>query len=73
MASNYYVPEYGLSDLRWYERDGLMTWYNQRKREEFLRDSKIHFKNTKIVNLILFQNRQLDKKFLMKLEKGIRQ
>ena len=50
MASNDYVPEYVPSDLSMYERDGLMTWYDQRKCEEFLRDPKNHFKNTKMVD-----------------------
>ena len=43
--SNYVVP-----DLPWYERDGLMTWYNQAKSQEFLRNSKEHFNKTKIIN-----------------------
>ena len=45
-----YVPEYVLPDLPWYERDGLMTWYNQAKSQEFLRNSKEHFNKTKIIN-----------------------
>ena len=47
MAENSYIPEYVPSDLPWYERDGLMTWYDQRKCEQFLKDPKGHFKNTK--------------------------
>ena len=43
--SNYVLP-----DLPWYERDGLMTWYNQAKSQEFLRNSKEHFNKTKIIN-----------------------
>ena len=49
-CSNNYVPEYVPPDLPWYERDGLMTWYDQAKCEDFLRNSKHHFQNTKIVN-----------------------
>ena len=45
MASNNYVCKYIPSGHPCYERDGLATWY-----EEFLRDPKIHFKNTKIAN-----------------------
>ena len=49
-TKNNYVPEYMSFNLPWYERDGLMTWFDQRKCEEFLRDSEKHFKDTKIVN-----------------------
>ena len=47
MASNNYITEYVPSDFPWYERDGLMTWYDQRKCEEFLRDPKSHLKKHK--------------------------
>ena len=50
MACNSCVPEYVPSDLPWYKRDGLMTWYDQRKCEDLLRDLKGHFNNMKIVN-----------------------
>ena len=30
-CTNKYVPEFIPSDLKWYERDGLMTWYDQVK------------------------------------------
>ena len=57
MTSNNYITEYVPSDFPWYEKDGLMTWYDQRKCEEFLRDP----------------NRQLEKKFQMKLLKTTKQ
>ena len=47
---NNYVPEYVPTDLLWYEPDGLMTWYDQVKCEEFLRDSDKHFKMEKVIN-----------------------
>lgn len=50
MAKNNYIPEYVPPNLLWYDRDGLITWYNQRKCEEFLKNPKEHFDNTKIVN-----------------------
>ena len=40
---NSYVPKFVPKDLPLYERDGLMTWYNQRKCEDFLRDTNKHF------------------------------
>ena len=49
-CTNKYVPEFVPSDLKWYERDGLMTWYDQVKCEQFLEDVNKHFSKTKIVN-----------------------
>ena len=47
---NNYVPEFVPSDLKWYERDGFMTWYDQVKCEQFLEDVNKYFSKTKIVN-----------------------
>ena len=38
MVFNNYVPEYVPENLPWYERDGLLTWYDQEKCKEFLED-----------------------------------
>ena len=45
-----YVPHFVLQDLPWYEHDGLMTWYNQVKCLDSLRDTDRDFNETKIVN-----------------------
>ena len=45
-----YVPGFVSSDVKWYERDGLLTWYDQMKYERFLQDVNNHFANIKIVN-----------------------
>ena len=47
---NTYTLPYVSSDLEWRERDGLLTQYNQRKSEDFLRDADSHFKQAKIIN-----------------------
>ena len=47
---NNYVPEFVPQDLPRYERDGLMTYYNQVKCQEYLRNSDNHFKTAKIIN-----------------------
>ena len=47
---NTYVPQYVSDNLKWYERDSLLTWYNQCKCQDFLRYSDAHFKETKLVN-----------------------
>ena len=47
---NNYVLEYFPKDLLLYESDGLMTWYDQVKCENFLRDTDKHFKEAKVIN-----------------------
>ena len=37
-TANKYVPDFVPNDLKWYERDGLLTWYDQIKCERFLED-----------------------------------
>ena len=48
-----YVPDFVPNDLKQYERDGLLTSYDQMKCERFLEDVNNHFANTKIVNFEL--------------------
>ena len=45
------VPE----NLPGFERDGLMTWYEQGKCADFLRKTYRHFSETKIVNFDIIQ------------------
>ena len=47
---NNYVPKDVPRDLPWYEQDGLMTYNDQVKCEEFLRDSDNYFKTVRIIN-----------------------
>ena len=49
-SMNSYVLKFVPKNLPWYERDGLMTWYNQVKCEDFLRDTNKHFQEVKTVN-----------------------
>ena len=49
-CTNKYVPDFVPSDLKWYQRDGFMTWYDQVKCETFLEDVNKQFTHTKIVN-----------------------
>ena len=35
---NKYAPEYVPSDLKWYEREGLLTYIEQLKYSDFSRD-----------------------------------
>ena len=50
MATNNYVPEFSTDNLPWYERDGLMTYIDKIKCDEFLEDPGKHFKEKEIVN-----------------------
>ena len=47
---NNYVPKFVANNLKWYERDGLLTWYDHCKCDDFLRDTDAHFKDAKIDN-----------------------
>ena len=49
-CTNNYVPEYVPQDLPWYERHGLITWYDQVKSQKFLRNSNNHFKTASFIN-----------------------
>ena len=33
---NTFIPPFVSNELKWYERDGLETWYRQNKCQEFL-------------------------------------
>ena len=48
--NNQFIPKYIPSDLKWYKRDGLDTWYLEGKFKDFLEDRDEHFKRTKIAN-----------------------
>ena len=48
--ANKHLPNFVPNKLKWYERDGLLTWYDQIKCERFLGDPERHFNNIKIVN-----------------------
>ena len=55
-VDNTFVPKFIPDNLKWYERDGLETWYQRNKCSEFLEDTDSHFKNMKIVNFDIINN-----------------
>ena len=55
-VDNTFVPKFIPSNLKWYEHDGLDTWYLRNKCNEFLEDTDSHFKNRKIVNFDIINN-----------------
>ena len=48
---NNYVPDFVPQDLSWYERNGLMTWYEQIKCENFVCNIDKHFKEVNVIKL----------------------
>ena len=52
---NTYIPKFVPKDLPWYERNGLMIWYDQGQCEDFLRDADKHFREAKIINFDIIQ------------------
>ena len=42
-VDNRFVPTYVPNDLPWYERNGLLTLYEQVKCQEFLQNTDSHF------------------------------
>ena len=61
-VDNTFVPPFVSNDLKWFERDGLETWYRRSKCEEFLQDTDSHFKNRKIVIFDMIKNEASDTK-----------
>ena len=52
-VDNVFVPKFIPNNLKWYEPDGLNTWYEQGKCQDFLDDLDSHFQNLETVNFAL--------------------
>ena len=60
-VDNRFVPTFVPNDLPRYERDGLMTQYEQVKYQEFLQNIGSHFQNLHILNFdIINSNGKID-------------
>ena len=56
-----YIPKFVPNNLPWYERDGLNTWYEQNKCNDFLEDPDKRFENLQINNFdLIFNKEKLD-------------
>ena len=55
-VDNKFIPKCVPNDLKWYERDGLDTWYLQNKFNEFINNTDSYFKRMKITNFDLIKN-----------------
>ena len=56
--TNTYIPEYVSDNMKWYERDGLDTWYKKNKCDEFLEDTDRYFHTTQIINFDIIRNQK---------------
>ena len=52
---NKFIPKY-VPNLKWYERDGLDTWYLQDKCNDFINDTDEHFKQMNVINFDMIKN-----------------
>ena len=59
---NVFIPKYVPQNLKWYEKDGLETWYRQIKWKEFLNNTNLHFAKGKITNFDIVKNQVSDNK-----------
>ena len=48
---NFYIPVYEPFNLKWYERDGLLTYIDQLKYIEFIENPAEDFRTVKVINV----------------------
>ena len=53
---NTYIPSYVPDNPKWFERDGLETWYRKNKCDDFLSNPDLYFKKMIIVNFDMIRN-----------------
>ena len=64
-AVNKFVPNYFPEDLKWFERDGLLTYVDQIKYSEFSSDPDKYLKQAEVVNFDMIHARcRGDKQYL---------
>ena len=55
-SKNSYIPPYIKPNLKWYERDGLLTYCDRLAYERFKEDRDNYLKNVKLVNFDIISN-----------------
>ena len=55
--TNHFIPMYIPDDLKWYEKDGLETWYLRNKCEEFHNNTDLHFAKTQLVHFDMINSK----------------
>ena len=53
---NTYIPSYVSDNPKWFERNGLETWYRKNKCDDFLSNPDLYFKKMVIVNFDMIRN-----------------
>ena len=56
-SKNRYIPQFVKSNLKWYERDGLITYINKLEYEKFEEDRDQYLKNINIINFDIIHNK----------------
>ena len=55
-VDNKFIPKFIPNNLKWFEHDGLDTWYLQNKCNEFLEDTDSHLKYRQMINFDITKN-----------------
>ena len=55
-CKNSYIPFYVKPDLKWYERDGLITYIDRLKYERFEKNRDMYFTNVLVINFDIINN-----------------
>ena len=69
--TNNYIPEYVPENLKWHELDGLMTYIDKLKYDNFIKDSDDHFERTHVNNFEIIHKQSREEKIDADLLKNI--
>ena len=58
-SKNSYIPPYVKPDLKWFERDGLMTYIDRLSYERFEEDRDNYLSNVNVVNFDIVNHHKL--------------
>ena len=61
-VDNTFIPKYTPNNLKWYEKDGLETWFRQNKCNEILNNTDKYFKKMRITNFDIIKNEATEDK-----------
>ena len=62
-VGNKFIPKFVPNDLKWHERDGLDTWNQQNKFNEFINNTDNYFKRMNIIKFDLIKKDVPKEKF----------
>ena len=70
--TNNYIPEFLPDNLKWYERDSLMTYIDKLKYDNFIKDTDRHFEKRKSLIFYILHKQARTEKIEVNLLKNIR-